>query len=1122
MLNIFFNNSLELLLKELAAKLATPLASPFDEEIILVQSKGMERWISLQLAKQNGICANCLFPFPRAFTHEMFRCIDPGLSEHTLFDQEFCTWKLMEILPLFLDKPGFRDLDNYLSGADHALKKLQLCRKIAETFDQYIVFRPEMLEAWQTGKLCYEGRKDLAKKELWQSMLWQALVRGHEKEQPYAMTKALLLRLEQASRSEIDLPKRVALFGISYLPPLYLTILQGLSRLMEVSIFYLNPCKEYWADSTSSRESRKLIKRTGLSFEDLHLDKGSRLLANLGKLGRDFFGLLCDLECEEIDVPLKEKKVDHLLGKIQADILHNRMPVKALAGTGFLSDRQSIQIHSCHSPMREVEVLYNALLSMFERDPSLTPRDIIVMTSDIELYAPFIQAVFSSPEDESARIPYSISDRCMRKESRVIDAFLKLLELQGERLTAPRVIDILEFEFICSKFNLVENDMVLVEKLVREAQIKWGFAWDNENKSTEEWRPNPEHINSWKAGIERLLLGYALPGEELFGGIYPCDLVEGGNADILENLLEFLDVLFDGLKSLARPRTLKEWADDLAGLVARFFKDDGDFFKQDKGAQSQRSALQKILEGLASLQEVSGFSGAIGFDLIRWHLIKKLEKEGFGGTFMGSGITFCSMLPMRSIPCKVICLIGMNENDFPRLPPEGEFDLIAADHRRGDRLVRDEDRYTFLEAIISAQDSLYISYTGQSSKEDTPVPPSVLVSELMDSIQEYLPEDQQEPEELRKKPEEKVEEWLHTTHCLQAFNPKYFDGESPRLFSYAKKDLAVAEAVAKRGREQQTELPLFIPQSLTEPEDSFKAVSVLDLCRFFAHPVKFLLNRRLGLYLGEESLVLDDAECFELDSLAKYQLEQQLVDAALGGRKPRELYEQLQASGRLPQGTPGEMAFNESAQGVEIFARETLSCRGTEPPLAPRDVDITIDIENIGEFDITGRISGIYKDKGLVQCRYAKIKAKDHLSAWILHLLLNVSEEDDDLKRSTLIGLDSKKAYAKKDYYPVSNSLEILEKLLQLYWEGLTRPLYFFPEISLDYAQRAHLKDDMQREEALEKAKVKWLQEMDNPRGFLFDEYLERCFKSRNPINADFQRYAETIFFPLLASWQKD
>jgi len=985
----------------------------------------------------------------------------------------------MEILPSCVTRPGFESLRIYLGDTLANLKRFQVSERIADTFDQYLLFRPEMIFRWESGK-----------EDHWQAVLWREMVKGSEVKHRAALGRAFLEAIEEPSTEMKGLPERVLVFGISALPRFHMRLLAGISRIREVNLFLMNPCREYWGDILSDREMKRTAARQGtqdLSVEELHLEKGNSLLASMGTLGRDFFDLVNEFECEEFP-SFKDPGADNLLCCLQSDILNLREGQQGLDGKKTVAAHDtSVQIHSCHSPMREIEVLRDQLLDMFERDPGLLPKDILVMTPDIETYAPYIQAVFDSPRDDPGRIPFSISDRSIRKESEIIDTFLAILDLHGSRFGASAVFSILESPALQRKFGFLEMDLDLVRRWVRETRIRWGI--DGQSRAQLDLPELGE--NTWQAGLDRLMLGYAMPGqdESMFGGVLPYDHIEGSEASVLGRLLEFTELLFTHVTSLGQARSLDGWSRTLTGLLEGFFVPDEDTERE----------MQMIRCALNDLGNMSAYCGSvldeeIDVNVIRWYLRHYLESEGFGFGFITGGVTFCAMLPMRSIPCKIICLVGMNGDAYPRQAKPLGFDLMARHPQPGDRSRRNDDRYLFLEAMLSARENLYISYVGQSIQENSLIPPSVLVSELMDYIEHGFTIQG-----------EKILENIFTRHRLQAFSPAYFK-ENERLFSYSEENLQAAQCILKA-----REVPVpFISSGLTDPEEEWKMVDFADFCAFFGNPARFVLKRRLGIHLEERASILEEREAFDIKGLERYLLEENLVERRLAGGNLKDFLPFIRASGRLPHGTPGDCMYEDLTRGVERFVERT-GPYIREISLEPLEVDL-----GISGFRLAGRIDAIYPER-LLHYRYAGVKPRDRLRIWIHHLALNSLMADGYPRTSVLAGLRPKGGeteWAAWEYSPVENSEEILGRLLEQYWAGLVRPLHFFPDSSWTYAHMI-LEKNKPGENALSSARKTWTGSEYN-RGECEDPSYQRCFRNTDPLDSEFRRIAEEVFSPLI------
>ena len=1092
---LYTGNRLEVLADELARLTATPLRSPLSAEVVMVQSRGMARWLAMTLARRLGIAANIDFPFPNHFVQTLFNALIPEAGTGNSPDTATLTWQIMAVLPPLIDQPAFEEIRRYLAEDPSQLKAYQLCEKIAFLLDQYLIYRPDMILGWDTGA-----------DDHWQAILWRALGSRFTRMHRAAQYRHLLERIGQCKSRPPGLPERLAVFGISSLPPFHLRILAALSRLLDINLFVLNPCREYWADIATgreiNRETRRWSRRSGKAVDakDLYLDKGNSLLASMGLLGRDFLSLIQDLAPGDLAAE-EDRFVEPghatLLNAIQSDLLNLHEADRDQSGpetpTQTISPSDlSIRFHACHTPMREIEILQDEILAMLDADPALSPRDILVMTPDIETYAPFIQAVFSLDAKDPRRIPFSIADRGARRESPYIEAFLALLDLHESRLGAMQVMALFDHAAIRKRLDLAEDGPETLRGWVRETGIRWGRDAEARNAAG-----LPEFAdNSWAAGIERMLLGCALPPRsELFEGILPFEAASQKDADLLGRFVDFTDRLFDAVTALNIERSLGDWADHLLGIADAFLASDDE-------TETDALFVRRTIDDLRKAQDASGFNTAMPFAPIQACLQGALEREGFGTGFLTGGVTFCAMLPMRSIPFKVICLIGMNDADYPRQESTLGFDLMARDPQPGDRSRRKDDRYLFLEAILSARDRLYLSYIGQSPQDNSRRPPSVLVSELLDYIEQGY-----------NAPGGDIRDRLTTWHPLQAFHPGYFTATG-RLFSYSPENCEAARrlTLARNSAIIPAGEPFFaspLAGEGAEPPD-VQPLSVDTLCAFFKHPARFFLTRRLKVHLGTGEAALEESEPFTLEGLERYDVEQWLVGEGLRGTDLGRLWPVARASGILPPGTPGECLFEETATAVEAFVRQAAPW-GTAVAPDALDIDLTLDGTRI-----TGRVAPLFPE-GLLYLRYASVRAADRLTAWIQHLLVALHIQQYG-KRC----VPTKTRILCKDfegtYTPAADPAVYLKELLALYRRGQSEPLPLIPDISWLYAEA--LKKGKAPAEALSSARSKWYGNDFTPGKSPSEEpYNALYFKDADPLAAEastFQALAVRIFEPIL------
>jgi exodeoxyribonuclease V gamma subunit len=732
--------------------------------------------------------------------------------------------------------------------------------------------------------------------------------------------------------------------------------------------------------------------------------------------------------------------------------------------------------------MREVEVLHDALLAFFEQDPGLTPEEIVVMAPDIGRYAPFIEAVFGAPSEESRRIPFNIADCGPAGDTRAFSALGALLDLKGSRFGAAETLRLLEFPSIRGRFGIAEGELAALHAWVASCGVRWG----RDAAARAALGLPAEARNTWRAGIERMLLGYAMPsdGRELYRGILPFDAVEGQQGRLLGDFIDFLEAVFALAAELDTPRSLGAWGRTLAAAV-------NDFIASDPAGDAEAQSLAGILAELPALEARAAFAEAVPLEVVRGLLAERLQAERIGWGFLSGGVTFCAMLPMRTIPFKIVCLIGMNHDAFPREHHPPDFDLVARHPRRGDRSRRNDDKYLFLEALLAARRTLYISYVGQGIQDNSRRPPSVLVSELLETLDTVYG--------VRLDP---ASGSRVTLHRLQAFSPDYFRPASP-LFSYSRDDCLACRRAAERAPRPgffEGRLPLDPAE-----EAAFREVTPERLAAFFRSPARFLLQNRLAIRLDAGAGPPEEREPFGLGALARYRLGQAILDAHRSGGEPEAVVAAFRAAGELPHGAAGDILARRLAADVERFHA---ALRMRLPP--PAGVELDID-RSLSGFHLAGRLRGL-SSEGCLSLRYADLTAADFLGHWIRHLCLCLAAGDDLVCRSLLIGKDAAWSFER-----IAECEPILANLLAIYRRGLEEPLPFFPALSLDYfaaAQRDPVK-------ALAKARREWVGS-DHAPGPAADPSLELCFGHGEPIDAEFAALSAAVFGPLFEHGRRE
>lgn len=1062
------SNRLERLADLLAARVAEGLDDPLAGEVIVVQSRGMATWLEQRIAARNGVSFGCRFPFPRHLFFEALKAVDPSAAPDDEFSPERLVWRIHAELTRLSDGPRGADRDavrGYLENDPAGLRGFQLARRLARLFDDYITYRPQMLAEWESG-----GEDAHDSDARWQAALWRRLVGDGPARHLGQLGVELFDRLKQSHEPLRGLPARLSVFGVSSLAPFYLHLFDALAHRSEVTFYRLEPCADYWGDIRTLRES---VRAEGLAAGENGEERGHRLLGAWGRQGREFQKQVLEFDWDPgDDEQFEEPSGETLLSRLQRGILRIGQDE---SDTGSVDADDSVQVRICHGPIRELQVLRDHLLRWFS-ESDLTPRDVLVLTPSIEDYAPLIPAVFGA----EPRIPYSVADRSRRSGSPLAGAFLRLLALGGSRLAASDVFALFDIPAIRRRFNLESADVGLVREWLRDAPVWWGL--DAESRS--ELGFGTEAVGTWRRGLDRLLLGYAMEPRTagLVAGIAPMAGVSGERAVVAGRLAEFLAVLEEHLTSWRTPRTPAGWSVELNRAFDAFFAPDRD----------EVDEVAVIREALAPPGTAQTDEPAPGVPLavIAEALRATLEtSEGRGG-FLSGGVTFCALQPMRSVPARVICVLGLNDDAFPRRPVVAEFDLMARHPKTGDASRGEDDRYLFLETLLSARDRLYLSYSGLSVRDNAESPPSVVVSDLLDSIADTHGDDTAAD--------------IVERHRLHPWSVEYFRGGPLRTYS---RNAAGAAALLARSREPAASFcnqPL-VSETTVEPV----RIDLADLKAFLRNPAAFFCERRLGLRLAKPREDLPDRELFLLEGLERYDLRAGLLDHFLDSGRHDDLPVDLWAgTGRLPLGPAGRLALEKEAGVMSALGGSVLAARGPAPA---QSAEIAV---TLGRFEIRGAIGDLYP-AAPIRARAGKIRPRDRLALWADLLVLQASQGADAPRVSgRLFGVEKDRPCS-ETYVAPADAAAVLLDLLALFAEGASAPVPLIPNAS--HALAKSFRADPVRARA--EAAGEWFGgEMAD--GECDDPYFAQCFArfGGDPLDERFEAVSLRVFEPLLSA----
>lgn len=1007
---LYHGNALDVLAELLAGELRNvpPGTSLLEPDTILIPQPSMRRWLQATLAERHGIAANLRFLTPGEFVGEVLAANLPGHDDARTIEPSRLVWRLYAVLQDPASRsaaPVAATLDRYLDGPDRALRAWSLARALADVFTKYQAWRRDWLLAWDRG----------ADRDDWQAELWRRATRGIA-HRAQAIDRFLRAFDGADAPAPRGLPARIFAFACLNVSPDVLRVMTAAARGATVHFYLPTPTRKYWGDLVTLRE------RLGTDADD-PLDGGENpLLAAWGRAGRDFIATLFSYEIvapREIEA-YADPRPRGLLQRLQLDILERRPAQGGTLAVATIERDCTLQVHACHTRAREVEVLHDQLRALFEDDPTLEARDVAVMTPDINLYAPAIAAVFGGAHGTPRFIPYTVADESSLSASPVADLVLRILGLDRARLTSNEVLDLIALPPLMRRFDLDAESIDRLRGWASAAGARWGLDAAHRARLG----APAEDGFTWRFALDRLLLGHAAGDDADIAGVAPWPDLEGHALDALDALIELLAVIERAVREVSNAHTPADWQAVLTTTLEALLPPN----PGDAADARARDRVFGEIDAFGRAAAEAGLGDTLPADVVRAHFAARFAEPDARQPFLAGGVTFCRMVPMRLIPFRVIGLLGLNDRDFPRQEPSPVLNRLAAAldtpgrRRRGDRSVRDDDRFLFLQLLTAASDVLYLSYIARDAIDDSPREPSVVVSELLDVAASYF----EDAAAARAR--------LVLQHPLQPFGRA--PDADPRRVRF---DASWAGALATTPAAHP--LPPFVAAPLPPDPDAMQVATIdyAALRRFLIDPPAIFLRERLRVRLDRDEAHLDENEPFmSTDALEHFILLARVHDALIADAAIDEaaLCRRLQAEGELPPGAAGSQRLREILRQARPITNAVHAARrGT---LARLPFELAL-----GDVRLAGVLDDV-DDAHAIRTRVGKVSARNtvrwHLDALVLAAL------GDPRPVLTFANYDTgdvgPRALAA---HPREKARAALRWLVGVMREGLVRPLPFRP-----------------------------------------------------------------------------
>lgn len=1026
----------DMLADGLGTLLATPQPDPFAEELVVVPARGIERWLSQRLSHilgrgggADGVCAGVSFRSPGSLIAEI-----TGTRDDDPWSPDAMVWPLLEVIDANLDASWCHTLaahlGHFVTGEEKELRqgrRYAVARRLAGLFASYARQRPQLLVDWLDG-----AADDLDTDLRWQPHLWRALVAKMAIDPPHVRhAKTVALHHESGA----DLPARLSLFGHTRLASTDIELLEALAVHHEVHLWLPHPSAELW---TALEHLHGAIPRR----EDVsHRAVGHPLLATLGRDLRELQRNLPATVATDEFLGGGERP-DTLLGWLQSDVAANAVRPQ---GRSLRSDDRSVQVHSCHGPARQIDVLREVLLGLLADDETLEPRDILVMCPDIETYAPLIAADFGLGEvvpgaHPAHKLRVRLADRSLVQTNPLLAVASQLLTLAGSRVTATEVLDIAHAPPVRARFGFTDDDLENITRWVRQANIRWGF--DAEHRAP---YGIPFIQNTWRFGIDRVLAGVAMSDDSKawLDVTLPLDDVGSNSVELAGRLAEFVNRLQSVVELLSGAKPLAQWLTALGQGVASLTETSG----EDAWQTSQlRREFGEILARPQAEATVMRLPDVVA--LLSRHLAGRPTRANFRtGT-----LTVCTMVPMRSVPHRVVCLVGLDDTVFPRIGAVDGDDALARTPMTGERDIRSEDRQLLLDAVCAATDKLVVTYTGANEYSGHPRPPAVPLAELLDALDRTVGEPI-------------CQDQVVVRHPLQPFDIRNVTpgalGVPGEPFTF---DTSALSAASVSGGPR-PERPDLVSHPLPQPPPD--DVTLQELSRFFANPVKGFFTA-LDFTLPWEVDGVDDAMPVEIDNLQEWTVGQRLLMDMMAGMDPERAGQAEWRRGSLPPGRLGWRKANELRDQASELARAALSYRTGTPQAYDVDVDLGAGRR------LTGTVSPVFGNR-LVEVTYSKLDAQHLLKAWIPLVALAAARPGS--WSAVCIGRQRRRRGVAERVLgpPLQDPVTVLRDLVATYDAGRREPIPLPIKTSHAWAAARHSRQDPRNE-----AWSKWRYERDD------------------------------------------
>ncbi|XBC44247.1 MAG: exodeoxyribonuclease V subunit gamma [Buchnera aphidicola (Schlechtendalia peitan)] len=1079
-----------LLKKACSIFIQNPLHNPLNSEIFVTPNAQIDYWIKIFIANKYLITANINFLKFNTFVWKIFQNFSSHNYSNLEFTRYYLIWKMMNL-------KNIKHFSNFISKSNSKIKLFEILSFLSKTFEQYLIYRPDWIKKWQENS---KKQNNTHASTNQYEVLWIELIKYmNSKHQSTWNFSNILFYLENKFKKKLNItqfPPRIFIFENTYLTPYHLIILKQISQLCDIHFFYTTPYQyEEQLLSKFNKIKKCNINLTQKNAADLlkttrkfkifiqkkiNIHNSMNYIASWGEYGLENTVLLNLIQKKQVNI-FNTKETTCLLQKIQKNIIQNnflknnninKINIHNEKKYKIFKNDKSLAIHVCLTLRREIEVLHDNLLNILNTNHDILFHDILIISKNINIYTPYIYSIFNKINGKNYIPFFILSDTYLENKTTIFKIVIEMLDLPNISLDNEKILNLLSNVFILKKFKIKSKEIIILHKIIQQSCIT--FEADSTNE-TYESHINHEY-NNLSIGEENIFLGRAMNDINYitWNKNVPYQYLSTKHYKIFGKFVTFSILLKKWKKILSTEKSLKHWKI----LFEQFLQD---FFINDDSEKQEIIFIKKQWNKIIDPGIRENYKGKISIKILKNELLNyNSQKINIHGCFSGK-VTFCNGFKLRSIPFKVICILGMHEKFVIQKTSTSNLSLMYQYPRICDPHRPNKYKYLFLETLLSTKKFLLISYYKNSEHTNSIHEQSLIINQLFLYISKNFYISKKYNNKCKCQNINKLLLHIYYFHTNELYSTKNFY-HNYKFHSFSQTWFKISQLT--RTYKNNFEKPL--------PKIQYKHINMFNLISFWKNPIRYFFNQRLHVKLNLITTNNLYQEDYFIKAIDRYWINVDILNFLLYRKSIKKLFLYYKYKGIIPSGNIGKIYWNNQLSLITpLYEKINLQKKKL------RNKKFCI---QTGIHFLYGLLKNI-NTTGLLRWTPSIIKNTDIISLWLEHLVYCCIYNTGD---SIMFGLKNTNLTFHR--LKKNQASHLLNKYVSGYIEGMTKPILLTNTgINwINYIYDKNNKNISTKKQHIQKAKSIMLQTWEGnnwKKGEKDDLYIKRTISTLNDKN---------------------